>query len=174
MRTTILLSTLLFLAGSALAQDSPITVGDSSRPPKPGTSLQHKQFNGNGDNYHVRDPRHTAACFEVVGGPPPVSLDLQWTLALNDGVVLTTTDGNRVDIVYNGRKPDQSTLPGGDQQHKLTGAPLTSGWLINGGKATLYPAGAFTSPLTFVIHYCTPKSGGTFDCTDTNGKNACP
>ena len=179
MRTTILIGSLLFLAGYALAQDSPITVGDSSRPPKDqSVSLQHKHFNNNGDNYHVKDGVNKAACFEVVGGPPspPVSLGQQWALVLNDGVVLTTTNGNRIDIVYNGKKVNKGTAPNGDDQHKVVGDQLTLGWLINGGQATAYPVNstAYTPPLRFQIHYCKPKSDGSLDCTDTTGKNACP
>jgi hypothetical protein len=164
MRTTILLSSLLFLAGYALAQDSPITVGDSSsQPPLPGTKagtrghstyLQHKHFTPNGDNYYVADKGYKAACFEVSGAPrPPILLDRSWTLVLSDGIVLTTTDGNRVDIVYSGKPIDKSTTTDGDV-HKAVDDQLTSGWLINGGQATKYPTGGATSPLEFQIHYC--------------------
>ncbi len=179
MRTTILLSTLLFLAGSALAQDSPITVGDSGSqlPPaagkKAGTTvhsinLQHKHFNPNGDNYHVQDSGYKTVCFEVAGVPRPlVSLGQSWTLVLSDGVVLTTTDGNRIDIVYSGKQVAKGTA-GGDEVHKVVGDQLTSGDLsTKPGTWTTYPASGTTpsKPLTFKIHYC--QSGV---CPDPNCK----
>jgi hypothetical protein len=190
MRTTILLSSLLFLAGSALAQDSPIRVGDSSSQqfPPPGkktgtrghsTYVQHKQFQSNGANHYVEDKDHKAGCFEVVGGPPrpPVSLlDQQWTLTLNDGVTLSSTDGKKVDIDYKGKPHVPHNAPNGDQQHYVTGDQLTSGdLLIDQGKPTTYPvsATAFTSPLTFKIHYCQIKSDGSLDCTGDTGKDTC-
>ena len=187
MRTTILIGSLLFLAGYGLAQDSPITVGDSSsQPPLPGkkagtrgasTSLQHAHFNGNGDNYHVKDHGNKAACFEVVNLPrnPRVLLGQQWTIVLNDGVVLTTTDGNRIDVVYNGKKVTPGGTPSVDEVHTVVGDSLTSEWLINGGQATEYSVSTtpFQKPFRFKIHYCTPKAGGSLDCTDASGKDAC-
>jgi hypothetical protein len=77
MRTTILLSSLLFLAGYASAQDdSPITVGDSiptrpagsgnQRAPKkvpirgPSTFVGHSEFKFDGPNkiHHITDTDH--------------------------------------------------------------------------------------------------------------------
>jgi hypothetical protein len=187
MRTTILIGSLLFLAGYAPAQDSPITVGDSSTQPPPagkqaGTTghsiyVQHKHFNGNGDNYHVKDKDNQAACFDVVNLPPnrPVPLGQQWTLVLSDGVVLTTTDGNRVDIVYNGKQVNKGSAPNKDDLHTVVGDQLTSGWLINGGQATAYPVNPTTpaTSQTFIIHYC-PAKGGVVNCKDPKtGVNPC-
>jgi hypothetical protein len=175
MRTTILLSTLLFLAGSALAQDSPITVGDSSSqqfPPGQKTgrgvhaiSLKHQQFKPNGANAYVQDTGYKAACFEMLGGlRPPVSLGQNWTLALSDDVVLTTTDGNRIDIDYKGKQVKKVTTSGGDE-HKVVGDQLTWGKLSNNGTTVKRPLGNETpsSPLTFIIHYC---PGGTCPSPD--------
>jgi hypothetical protein len=181
MLTTILLSSLLFLAGSAPAQDSPIRVGDSSTktpPGTPGTSLQHKHFIPNGDNYYVEEKGYTSGCFEVVGGPPrpPQPLGKVWTLVLSNNVVLNTADGARIDIVYSGQPVQTGTAPNGDEVHQLVGNKLTSGDLsINHGKVSKYPvsATAFQKPLRLVIHYCKIIKDGSLDCRDANDKDTC-
>ena len=178
MRTTILLSTLLFLAGYAAAQDSPITVGDtSSQPPLSGkkagtkghsTYLQHKQFQSNGG--YVEDPDHKVGCFEVVGWshlPIPL-LDQQWTLTLNDKIELKSTKVTRVDIDYKSKKHKKGKAANGDETHTVAGDQLTSGDLsINHGTPTTYPVNPTTpaSSQTFIIHYCQITTTGV-DCTD--------
>jgi hypothetical protein len=119
MRTTILLSTLLFLAGYALAQDSPIRVGDSSSIPglpgkKAAPSTQPKKqgkkavsagstfveysefkFDGPGKVHHVSKPGYQAACFDIKPRPgnfTPVSLaGKPWSLDLRDSKNVTVT-----------------------------------------------------------------------------------
>jgi hypothetical protein len=186
MRTTILLSTLLFLAGSAPAQDSPITVGDSSPVPRPvppqpppikagstGGSIYvgHPNLKRDSANkiYYVSETGHKAACFEMVGdSSKPLSLlGKRWEFTLNDGVVLRSTkfhqndDPNRIEIDYGGKSP--VTHP---HSHEVVGDQLTSGKLeIKGGKTTQYPPGPKPPSLSFTIHYC---QGGV--CPDPNCK----
>jgi len=182
MRTTFLLSSLLFLAGSALAQqDSPITVGDSSQfPPaqkKAGTTghsilLQHKQFQSNGANDYVDDKGLAAACLEMVGAPPPpVPLPKTWNLTLNDNVELKSVNGQRIDIDYKGKTPVPHNPTTGDQQREIVGDQLTSvGLSVDHGKPTTYPpSGTPPSSQNFIIHYC-PKG----DCKDPKtGSDPC-
>jgi hypothetical protein len=160
MRTTILLSTLLFLAGSALAQDSPITVGDSGRPgPPPAYYVEHKQFQYNG-GFFVYDPGYQVACFEMVPGDITPLAKKQWTLTLNDsGVVVTSTDGKMIDIDYKENPVVFHNMPNGDHQHQVAGYPLKSGTLsITGGKTITFPPGTDkitpASKLKLIIHYC--------------------
>jgi hypothetical protein len=175
MRTTILLSSLLFLAGSALAQDSPITVGDSGRPKDkdPSFYVQHKQFQYNG-GFFVYDPGYQVACFEMVSGDVADLTKKAWTLTLHDsGVVMTSTDGKVIDIGYKQNPIVLHNMPNGDHQHQVVGFPLKSGDLsITGGKTITYPPGSGkitpASPLKLVIHYCLNGN-----CKDSTGKDPC-
>ena len=167
MRTTILLGTLLFLAGCALAQDSPITVGDSGSKVPPastktgrhipsGQSLYVENDQFQYDHTHfISVPGYKAACFVMSPGAfTPVSLSAPWKLALNgNGVTLSSTDGNRIEIDYKQKPIVLHNMPNGDQRHEVTGEQLASGTLSNTGSPnkTYTPNGPHKS---FVIHYC--------------------
>jgi len=174
MRTTILIGSLLFLAGYAPAQqDSPITVGDTApiipgagakqRPTKkaaPGnstyvghSSFQHDPTDSGKKSYFVLESGYKAACFEmtpkgVVPPPNPVSLLGQsWELKLNTGIKLNSTgDPSKIEIRYPKDAID-------DVQYHEIDDPLIWGDLkIDGGKAVRYTPSK--SPKQFVIHYC--------------------
>ena len=202
MRTTILLSTLLFLAGSALAQDSPITVGDSSSIPglpgkKAAPSKQPKeqgkkavspastfvgysefQFDGPNKIHHVTDKVRRAACLTAdptpKGLPPKVSLiDNKWSLALN---------GDKKVELRSAKDGNRVEIDIHDKQGTIYG--------VVAGKvnvevpsypptsasltvgSTTYSYPSMGSDYQFFIHYCQIK-GKVVDCTDSTGKDAC-
>jgi hypothetical protein len=174
MRTTILLSSLLFLAGYALAQDSPITVGDTGpiiihrkkSPPNKiasntSTWVKHAQFQYDGPSkiHHVSDQGYQAACFEMVGDTSnkPRSLSgAQWTLTLNNGEVKlqqSKKDPSRIEIALDQSQVIAHSPAAGMLSLELVKYPLTSATLTvdNGNPTTYTPSG---TPKLFEIHYC--------------------
>jgi hypothetical protein len=176
MRTTILLSSLLFLAGSALAQqDSPITVGDSGRiPGLPGgkaatrsasTYVGHSQFRYDGPNkvHHVAEAGYQAGCFDIDPRPAkftPVNLvGKTWTLDLDDGSgsvrlmqLLNLNKPERIEIILDKHQVIARSPAAGRLSLEMVGYALTSATLtVGNNKLPAYP---YSSGSNFVIHYC--------------------
>lgn len=176
MRTKILIGSLLFLAGSALAQDSPITVGDSSsQPPLPGkktgtrgvsTYVGHWQFKYDGPNkkHHVSEAGRQAACFDIDPRPAsftPVTLaGKTWTLDVDDGsgkdkVTLQASNPKkleRIEITLDKHQVIAHSLAKDRLSLEVENFALNSATLtVNNSTLPPYP---YSSGTNFVIRYC--------------------
>ncbi|MGA2271700.1 MAG: hypothetical protein ABSH44_24825 [Bryobacteraceae bacterium] len=196
MRTTILLSSLLFLAGYATAQDSPITVGDTGpiiigghgkqgptrkAATSGSTYVGHSQFQYDGPNniHHVSDQDHEAACFTVDPAPTgftPVPLSgKKWVLTLNDKKEVelrSTNTPSRIEIDVKQRHAIIHSPAAGKLSLEVD-YPLTSAVLavtdVTTNITTTTPYTPKGTPKYFIIHYCQVKGTG-LDCTDPTTK----
>ena len=121
--------------------------------------------------YFVKDrPRqaNVPVCFEICSGLNcthefvPLNTAKSWSLALNDEMFVDWPRGQGRKVLIN---TGSATINNGDisdSTNRITSAALTID-----GKTRSLPTGNYTA---YALHYCTPKGGGVFDCSQ-NGDN---